>query len=61
MSWLLDNSTPTLDSGVVATLDGWSAELSAFVISATITVKTEISQSVVVKQFIDKVFSWPTT
>lgn len=62
MNWTLDASSPTLDVGeTVATLDGWSPDLLAFVISATITVKTIISATATIKPFMDRTYTWPTT
>lgn len=60
MVWSLDASAPTLDAGVTATFDGWSAELSAFIVTTTVVVTGEVNKAVTMKQYIDKVFIWPT-
>lgn len=60
MTWSLDASVPTLDAEVTATLDGWSTELSAFIVTATVVVAREVNKAVTAKRYIDKVFTWRT-
>jgi len=70
--WTLDNITVTLDAGeTTATLDGWSAELQAYVVSATVTVNRFVDKAISiavncnkqasVRLNINKDFTWPTT
>lgn len=61
MAWTFDNLTPTLDaSSIVATMDGWSAELSVFVVSAIVQVKQEVNKKITVHPFIDRTITWRT-
>ena len=72
MSFTLDASIPTLDaSETLATLDGWSAVLAAYVVSATVTVNANvlrtatvnmlINKSAVISRNVNRTLTWPMT